>query len=161
MKNNRFTAAVLIPGFLFLFIFAVFPVIYGIGISLFDYNPLNIHNQFLGLENYRRLIHDEVFWKAVKNTFFFCIVAVTGNIVITLFLAKIISVIIPHYFVYSMHCAGGRHVFDLEVWNLRGGWGIAEPFSGIVWYGTEELVSYNNADDDYHHCLYLVGGYRI
>lgn len=93
MKNNRFTAAVLIPGFLFLFIFAVFPVIYGIGISLYDYNPLNIHNQFLGLENYRRLIHDEVFWKAVKNTFFFCIVAVTGNIVITLFLAKIISVI--------------------------------------------------------------------
>lgn len=60
MKNNRFAAAVLIPGFLFLFIFAVFPVIYGMGISLYDYNPLNIHNQFLGLMNYRRLIHDEL-----------------------------------------------------------------------------------------------------
>lgn len=93
MKNNRFVALVLIPGFLFLFVFAVFPVAYGLGISLYDYNPANSENLFLGLENYRRLIHDEVFGIAVKNTIFFCVVAVTANIIITLFLAKIISVI--------------------------------------------------------------------
>jgi ABC-type sugar transport system permease subunit len=45
------------------------------------------------LENYRRLIHDEVFWLAVKNTIVFCLAAVTANIVITLFLAEIISVL--------------------------------------------------------------------
>lgn len=93
MKNNRFVAAVLIPGFLFLFIFSVFPVAYGLGISFYDYNPANSQNVFLGLDNYRRLLHDEVFWKAVKNTLFFCVAAVTLNIVITLFLAKIISVL--------------------------------------------------------------------
>lgn len=93
MKNNRFVAAVLIPSFLFLFVFVVFPVVYGLGISLYDYNPANSHNPFLGLANYQRLIRDEVFWIAVKNTIFFCVVAVTANIVITLFLAKIISVI--------------------------------------------------------------------
>lgn len=93
MKNNRFVAAVLTPGFLFLLVFSVFPVIYGLGISLYDYNPANSENVFLGLENYKRLIQDDVFWKAVKNTLFFCIVAVAANIVITLFLAKIISVL--------------------------------------------------------------------
>ena len=31
MKNNRFVAAVLIPGFVFMLIFAVFPVAYGLG----------------------------------------------------------------------------------------------------------------------------------
>ena len=74
-------------------IFVIFPVIYGIGISLFDYNPLNATNTFLGLENYKKLLQDDVFWKAVKNTIFFCVVAVALNIIITLFLAKIISVI--------------------------------------------------------------------
>ena len=68
MKNNRFVAAVLVPGFLFLFVFVVFPVLYGMGISFYDYNPANTQNLFLGLENYRRLLQDEVFWKAVKNT---------------------------------------------------------------------------------------------
>lgn len=45
------------------------------------------------MENYRRLIHDEVFWLAVKNTIVYCLAAVTANIVITLFLAEIISVL--------------------------------------------------------------------
>ena len=93
MKNNRFVAAVLVPGFLFLLIFSVFPVVYGLGISLYDYNPANSEQLFLGLENYRRLVQDDVFWKVVKNTLFFCIVAVAANLVITLFLAKIISVL--------------------------------------------------------------------
>lgn len=93
MKNNRFVAAVLIPGMVFLGIFSVFPILYGLGISFYDYNPANSQNPFLGLDNYKKLIQDEVFWKAVGNTVFFCVVAVSANIVITLFLAKIISVL--------------------------------------------------------------------
>ncbi|WP_278999748.1 hypothetical protein [[Clostridium] scindens] len=73
MKNNRFVAAVLIPGFVFMLIFAVFPVAYGLGISFYDYNPASTHNLFLGIENYKRLIQDETFWKAVRNTVFFCV----------------------------------------------------------------------------------------
>lgn len=45
------------------------------------------------MENYRRLIHDEVFWLAVKNTIVYSLAAVTANIVITLFLAELISVL--------------------------------------------------------------------
>lgn len=93
MKNSRFVAAVLVPGFLFLFIFTAFPVVYGLGISFFDYNPASTHNLFIGLENYKTLVKDPVFWQAVKNTIFFSVTAVAANIVITLFLAKIISVL--------------------------------------------------------------------
>ena len=93
MKNNRFVASVLIPGFIFLIIFSVFPVAYGLGISFFDYNPASSYQEFLGLENYKRLLMDKVFWISVKNTVVFCVIAVTANIIITLFLAKIISII--------------------------------------------------------------------
>ena len=71
MKNNRFVACVLIPSVIFLLIFAVFPVAYGLGISFYDYNPTSSYNEFLGLENYKRLLTDEVFWIAVKNTIIF------------------------------------------------------------------------------------------
>lgn len=90
MKNNKFVIAVLVPAFAFLGFFAVYPVVYGLGISLFDYNPANSTQPFVGLENYGRLVHDQVFWKSVGNTFFFCFVAVTANIVITLALAALI-----------------------------------------------------------------------
>lgn len=93
MKNNKFVAAILVPGFLLLFIFSIFPLFYGLGISFFEYNPVNSTQPFLGLENYKRMFQDEVFYKAVINTLVFCIVAVLGNIVITLFLAQIISVL--------------------------------------------------------------------
>ena len=71
MKNNRFVAAVMIPGFLFIFVFVIFPVIYGIGISLYNYNPANSENLFLGLANYKRMLNDAVFWLSLKNTIFF------------------------------------------------------------------------------------------
>ena len=66
---------------------------YGLGISFFNYNPANTHNTFLGIENYIRMFHDDTFWLALKNTIFFGIVALVLNLIITLFLAEIISVI--------------------------------------------------------------------
>ena len=93
MKNNRFVALVMIPSVLYMFLFVVFPVVYGLGISFFNYNPANTHNTFLGIENYIRMFHDDTFWLALKNTIFFGIVALVLNLIITLFLAEIISVI--------------------------------------------------------------------
>ncbi|MGN1266504.1 MAG: carbohydrate ABC transporter permease [Dorea sp.] len=93
MKNNRFVAAVLIPGFLLIFVFVIFPILYGVGISFYDYNPANSENPFLGLENYKRMIEDKTFWIALKNTIFFGTVALCLNLVITLFLAEVISLL--------------------------------------------------------------------
>lgn len=85
--------SVLLPSFLFIFVFIIFPVIYGIGISLYDYNPANSKNLFVGIENYKRMMMDARFWKSLKNTVFFGGVALALNLVITLFLAQIISVL--------------------------------------------------------------------
>ena len=71
MKNNRFVALVMIPSVLYMLLFVVFPVVYGLGISFFNYNPANTHNTFIGIENYIRMLHDDTFWLALKNTIFF------------------------------------------------------------------------------------------
>ena len=91
MKNNRFVACILVPALLFLGVFSIAPLFYGLGVSLFNYNPLNQVNPFVGLENYRYMFRDPLFWGPQKHTVFFVALATVLNITITLFLAQVIS----------------------------------------------------------------------
>ena len=78
----------MVPVFLFLMVFSALPVVLGLVISLFDYNMLARSQSFVGLDNIIRLFSDEVFFTALKNTLVFVLVAVSLNIVITLFLSQ-------------------------------------------------------------------------
>lgn len=91
MKDKKFVAAILIPSFLLIFIFCVFPVFYGLGISLFDYNPIRAENPFIGLENYAKLLQDKNFKESFIHTIIFVIAAVGGNIILTLGIAQLIT----------------------------------------------------------------------
>ena len=51
-------------------VFLAWPVVYGIYISLFEWNPLK-GSRFVGLANYLELFHEPRFWNAVANTFKF------------------------------------------------------------------------------------------
>jgi len=81
----------LIPAFVLLTLFVVIPIIGSFVFSLFDYNPLRSSNVFLGFDNYKRVLSDPVYIKAIQNTLIFVIVTVTINIALTLVLAQCIS----------------------------------------------------------------------
>jgi len=90
MRNNRFAALVLAPICLSMFIFLLLPVALGLVISLYEYNPLNAANPFVGLANFRKLLSDQVFLLATRNTMFFVFVTVALNIAATLVIAQVI-----------------------------------------------------------------------
>lgn len=50
-----------------LILFLLIPIIMAFGMSFTDYDVINAPN-FVGLDNYKRLIDDEFFWVALKNT---------------------------------------------------------------------------------------------
>ncbi len=87
MKNNRFVAIVLIPMLLLMLTFMVFPIFFGFGISFFDYNPLSSENLFLGFDNYKRLLEDDTFTKALINTLIFVALTVPLNIALSITIA--------------------------------------------------------------------------
>lgn len=91
MKNKKFVTAVLTPSYMHLAVFLVLPIVAGLLISFFQYNPLNSDSQFIGLANFQRLFQDELFIKSLKNTLFFVSVTVLLNIAIALTLAQFIS----------------------------------------------------------------------
>ncbi len=91
MRSKKFILLVLIPVFLHVLVFMIIPIIGSGVISFLDYNPLRDNNTFVALENYKQLFSDGDFWKALKNTLVFVVVAVAANIVISLFLSAIIT----------------------------------------------------------------------
>ena len=154
MKNNRFVACVLIPAFLFLGTFSIAPLFYGLGISLFDYNPLNEVNKFVGLENYRYMFRDPLFWGAAKHTVVFVAIATALNITITLLLAQLISTLPSNKLrgafrtILFLPCiaplVGSALVWRTGILNTRGGvlnmvlgWFGVAP---VNWLGNAEAV---------------------
>ncbi|MCI3918830.1 sugar ABC transporter permease [Paenibacillus sp. TRM 82003] len=71
--------------------FTLYPVVSAFLMSFQRYNILQ--SEWIGLENYRFMVQDNVFWKSMRNTLIFTVATVPVNIVITFVLA---------YFIFKM-----------------------------------------------------------
>ena len=76
LLRNRHVEGVLfvLPYAVIWALFLLWPMIYGFYISLFKWQPL-LGSEFIGLKNYTNLLHDARFWNALKNTFWFALLA--------------------------------------------------------------------------------------
>lgn len=61
----------ILPAVLTLIIFVIVPLISAVGISFMNLNIFLQTPKFVGLDNFTRLLHDERFWNALKNSFYF------------------------------------------------------------------------------------------
>ncbi|MFS0862026.1 carbohydrate ABC transporter permease [Fredinandcohnia sp. 179-A 10B2 NHS] len=75
----------LLPALTFFVVFVLYPMIKGGYMSLFEYTLTSF--EFIGLENYITLLHDETFHKSLRNTVIIVAVAVPIVIVFSLFVA--------------------------------------------------------------------------
>ena len=63
------------------------PTLYAFWMSLHEWDPIALDRPYIGLENYRELAGDEVFWKAMRNTWVYVLVGVPAGLVISLLIA--------------------------------------------------------------------------
>jgi ABC-type sugar transport system permease subunit len=81
-----------LPAILLLFTFLVLPVVLAFIYSFMEYNMLNPDaKSFNGLENYKRLFQDMLFFKALKNTMYFTAVVVPLQCGVALVLALLVN----------------------------------------------------------------------
>jgi ABC-type sugar transport system permease subunit len=72
----------------FFLIWYILPIVWTVGLSLFQWSPGNPGNHFIGLDNYREaLAQDYVFWQALWNSVYFTI----GNVLVGTALAVLIA----------------------------------------------------------------------
>lgn len=93
MKKSWWIYLVLIPPFAVLFTFTIWPIIQSFLLSFQHWSIRS--TEWVGLAQYRRLVADPIFRRALINTFYYTIVVVPGSIVIALFLSELIFPL-PH-----------------------------------------------------------------
>lgn len=79
----------LIPAFIFLVVFVFYPFVKNIWMSFHTVNQFRVIKSFCGLRNYGKVLGDETFIQAVKNTFVYVLVTVPASMVIAYFLAML------------------------------------------------------------------------
>lgn len=90
-NNQNFAAWIFIlPAILGTFIFIIIPVICSFGLSFTDWDLLN-PIKFVGLENYKLLFIDNLFYKILGNTVVFALSTSILGVIIPLILASILN----------------------------------------------------------------------
>ena len=80
-----------LPYLIFFAVFTAYPVGFAFYLTVHNWNIVRDDKPFVGARNYERLLSDELFWKALVNTFVFLIVHIPLQIAIALFLAVILN----------------------------------------------------------------------
>jgi len=98
LKDNLAAYAFLLPYLLIFSIFFIFPFVYGLIISLYDWNMFSPEETvFIGFENYKKIWFNDqsifylYFWSGLKNTLTFVIFSVPFLVIIPLFFSVLID----------------------------------------------------------------------
>lgn len=100
MEKNRsgqrrlpygFLAFAVIPSVILIVLFLLIPVCRALAMSLTEVQLLSQKTTFVGLDNFKYMLRDELFWKALKNTLKIMIVTPAITISIAVILAYMVS----------------------------------------------------------------------
>lgn len=89
-RQTRYALIFLIPAGIGLFFFYLLPALRGFYFSFTDYAVLTTE-KWTGLANYRRLIHDPLFWNAVKVTVYYVVLNIGFQTIIAIVLAVLLQ----------------------------------------------------------------------
>lgn len=90
LREERTGYLFLLPSFIGFVVFMLIPVIWGLVLSLFEYNGFKMP-EFIGVKNFINLFHDEYFYISLKNNLFYMVVSVFFTLLFGLFLAVLLD----------------------------------------------------------------------
>jgi multiple sugar transport system permease protein len=76
-------------------VFGIFPPVYALTISFFDYSLLNPRWDFVGMGNYQSVLAAPIFWKSLWNSLFYAIGTVPVIMILALALAAFLNQPLP------------------------------------------------------------------
>jgi len=77
----------LLPSVAILLVFVAYPIVYSLWMSLHNWSFFSSSHTFVGLANFREMLHDPRFWNALRNTVIYTAVVVPGQVGLGLALA--------------------------------------------------------------------------
>ncbi|MCC3356869.1 carbohydrate ABC transporter permease [Bacillus sp. REN16] len=80
----------ILPAFILYVVFAIYPILQSFYYSVMDWNGFN-EMTFIGLDNFKKLFTDPLFWNSVKNNIYVVLASVLGQVPIALFIALLLN----------------------------------------------------------------------
>lgn len=90
LSKTRYKIGFLVPTLLVYVVFIILPIFIAIGYSFTRYSGIG-KARFIGLDNYKRLFHDQLFWKSLQNTAIIFILASVLLLVLSFLLALLLN----------------------------------------------------------------------
>ncbi|GIH14054.1 carbohydrate ABC transporter permease [Rugosimonospora africana] len=81
----------LTPMLVLLLAFIVYPIVASLGYTLYQWNGIGDPSTFVGLGNFRQIIHDSIFWRSLGHTFVYAAIVVPVQLVLALALALVLN----------------------------------------------------------------------
>ncbi len=91
LKINLWAWAFVMPALIFYILFQGWPIITSIIYSFLDWSGLTSYAEFIGFDNYKKLLTDQQFWNAFKNSFKFAALFVPLELTVSLFFAYVLN----------------------------------------------------------------------
>lgn len=86
IRSKGFIALALLPALLLFLVFVIIPVFWSAYYGFFNWKGLG-EAKFIGLGNYNEILHDRIFWRALRNNLIIVASSLIGQIPIALILA--------------------------------------------------------------------------
>jgi putative chitobiose transport system permease protein len=91
VRNHPLTPFLfLVPGVIILGAFIFYPMLNAIWLSFTNYNIV-AEADFIGLENYKELFSDALFWKVLGQTLLYLVIVVPALVILPIFLAILVN----------------------------------------------------------------------
>jgi multiple sugar transport system permease protein len=130
MRNNIAGYLFMAPWLIHLSVLILGAMLFSLGISLYDTDFLT-KTEFVGLDNYRRMFNDPLFWKSLRNTAYYTFamvpLSVTFALVIALLLnqkVKFLGVYRTLYYIYIPSIVSGVAIALLWSYLLNPRFGL-------------------------------------
>lgn len=90
-KYSRYGYYFLIPFFIVMAVFIIYPLVYSIYLSFTSWDGTAKPPVFIGLDNFKNLIHDATFFKTIGNTIFIWLCNVIPQMIFAIGLAALLT----------------------------------------------------------------------
>src|SRR5579884_3728003 len=89
--RNRWSYLYIAPMIILLLAFIVYPIFASLGYTLYQWNGIGDPTAYVGLDNFRRVMTDPIFWGSFIHTFIYAAVLVPIQLTLALILALILN----------------------------------------------------------------------
>ncbi|GGA11843.1 spermidine/putrescine ABC transporter permease [Paenibacillus marchantiophytorum] len=135
-RNTRYFYFFIMPWLIGALVFMVFPIISSLYFSFTEYDI--IHSpKWIGLKNYTKMFHDELFWRGVKATLIFTVFSVPLQLILSLLFAVLVNQKVPfrRFFrtaLYFPSMISGVALSLLWLWVFNSQTGMMNYMLGLV-----------------------------